>query len=116
MTFELAREGQRQQESRDQQENVHAARDLAEPDMVGRDHEHCQGTQALDFRAEAGFRRRGFLAWRGGSRSCACVHHRCQPVAANHLSSSMPDMLLTYVLVRWLSSRYTKVLPMMGGQ
>ena len=92
--FELAGEGQRQQESRDQQEDVHSAGDLAEPDMVSRNHEHSQGTQALDFRAETGF---GLLPGGGRllRRRSRFWHHRCHPVAANHLSSSMPAMLWT---------------------
>ena len=76
--FELPREGERQQEGRDQQEDIHSPGNPAEPDVVGRHHEHCQGPQALHLGTET-----------------ACGLHRAHPVAANHLSANMSPMLVT---------------------
>ena len=81
---DLAHEGEREQEGGDEEEDVHAAGDFADPDMVEHHEEHSEGAQALDFGAESsrfdeffegvvvgfacfdGAQRRGTGALRGG--------------------------------------------------
>ena len=50
---DLAHEGEREQEGGDEEEDVHAAGDFADPDMVKHHEEHGEGAQALDFGAES---------------------------------------------------------------
>ena len=53
--FDLAGEAEGHQECRDQQEDVDAAGDAAEPDVVGDHHEDREGAEALDLGPVAGF-------------------------------------------------------------
>ena len=49
---DLPHEGEGKQECGDEQEDVHTAGNLAHPDVVNHDEEHCKSTQTLDFGAE----------------------------------------------------------------
>ena len=49
---DLPHEGEREQECGNEQEDVHTAGNLAHPDVVNHDEEHCKSTQTLDFGAE----------------------------------------------------------------
>ena len=49
---DLPHEEEREQECGNEQEDVHTAGNLAHPDVVNHDEEHCKSTQTLDFGAE----------------------------------------------------------------
>ena len=49
---DLPHEGEREQECGNEQEDIHTAGNLAHPDVVNHDEEHCKSTQTLDFGAE----------------------------------------------------------------
>ena len=92
--FDLPDEGKGQQECGDEQEDVHAAGDPPQPDVVGHHHQHGEGPEPLDLglSSPSSLPSSPACNFRRGSRR----HCSFQPVAAKSACRTRQHMLSMY--------------------